>query len=449
MGEGLAQDSVLLREYEDSFDNEEKIVNSLKLDSDSFSITVSVVNFEDLSFSNPLRNARKETYLGLTKSIEELGILTPIHVMVTESYADWLEDHEEGEEFEGFKYVLIDGFRRIYGGTKNGLKRCNAVIWDFKDKELGNRLLTPLSLILNRSQKHSWREIWGLYQILEMQSAFTPSTLEYLLQLDLGDAMRLKDIMLCDYQDVIDELLSGKKTLIQCYNMLQKYRKDEDQILNDDRKGISDVEDGEEIVIDQEEGKVLSDQEVHEILEMDDNFAGELSEDDFNELAGVNVEPDRQQVGDRHPLDPKLRAAVLSRDEYCCQASGLGKELPIELALSILQVHHLIPVHCGGMDTIDNLITLDLSSHTLVHVIERNDGKLGMSKEEFDKLPDDRKEYLKRVMQIARYAVEANRRLGRSRKDVKKDADESTRFKMPGVVQKENMEAIKKAGKES
>ena len=74
MDEGLAQDSVLLREYEDSFDNEEKIVNSLKLDSDSFSITVSVVNFEDLSFSNPLRTARKETYLGLTKSIEELGI---------------------------------------------------------------------------------------------------------------------------------------------------------------------------------------------------------------------------------------------------------------------------------------------------------------------------------------------------------------------------------------
>lgn len=447
MDEGLAQDSVLLREYEDSFDNEEKIVNSLKLDSDSFSITVSVINFEDLSFSNPLRTARKETYLGLTKSIEELGILTPIHVMVTESYADWLEDHEEGEEFEGFKYVLIDGFRRIYGGTKNGLKRCNAVIWDFKDKELGNRLLTSLSLILNRNQKHSWREIWGLYQILEMQSAFTPSTLEYLLQLDLGDAMRLKDIMLCDYQDVIDELLSGKKTLIQCYNMLQKYRKDEDQILNDDRKGISDVEDGEEIVIDQEEGKVLSDQEVHEILEMDDNFAGELSEDDFNELAGVNVEPDRQQVGDRHPLDPKLRAAVLERDGYCCQVSGLGKELPIELALAVLHVHHLVPVYLNGPDTIENLITLDMSSHTLVHVIERNDGRLGMSKEEFDKLPSERQEYLKRVMRVARYAVEARRRSGKSKKDIKKDSEDAARFKMPGIEQRENISAIKEAKK--
>jgi 5-methylcytosine-specific restriction protein A len=407
-----------------------------------------VVYFDDLSFSNPLKKSRKETYLGLTKSIEELGILTPIHVMVTETYSDWLsEEHEKGEEFDGFKYVVIDGFRRVYGGVKNGLKRCNAIIWDFKDKDLGNKLLTPLSLILNRNQKHSWTEIWGLYQILEMQSAFTPSTLEYLLQLELGDAMRLKDIMLCDYDDVKKELLEGKKTLLQCYNMLQKYRKDEDQILNDDKKGISEVEDGEEIINKEpEESKVLSDQEVHEILEMDDTFNGELSEDDFNELAGTDVPDEGQKVGDRHPLDPKLRAAVLTRDGYCCQASGMGKELPIELALSILHVHHLVPVHCGGKDILDNLITLDLSSHTLVHVIERNNGKLGMSKEEFDGLPKDRQEYLKKVMQIARYAVEANRRVGRSREEIKKDADASSRFKMPGIEQHENMSALKEAG---
>lgn len=449
MDEGLSKDSKLLREYENSFDNEEKIVNSLKLDADSFSIAPGIVYFEELSFSNPLKKARKETYLGLTKSIEELGILTPIHVMVTESYSDWLEDHEEGETFEGFKYVVIDGFRRVYGGVKNGLKRCNAIVWDFKDKDLGNRLLTSLSLILNRSQRHSWTEIWGLYQILEMQSAFTPSTLEYLLQLDLGDAMRLKDIMLCDYQDVKDELLGGKKTLIQCYNMLQKYRKDEDQILNDDRKGISAVEDGEEIVNKEpEEGQVLSDQEVHEILEMDDNFSGELSEEDFNELSGADVAPDRQKVGDRHPLDPKLRAAVLERDGYCCQASGIGKELPIELALSVLHVHHLVPVYLSGPDSIENLITLDMTSHTLVHVIERNDGRLGMSKEEFDKLPEERQEYLKKVMKIARYAVEARRRSGKSKKDIRKDSEDSARFKMPGIVQRENINAIKEANQE-
>ena len=247
-----------------------------------------------------------------------------------------------------------------------------------------------------------------------MQAGFTPNTLEYLLQLDLGDAMRLKDIMLCKYDDIKDELFQGKKTLIQCYNMLQKYRKDEDQLLNDDKTGISDVEDGEEIVVDSDEREALSDQEVREILEMDSEFSGELSEEDFNELTGADIEPDRQKVGERHPLDPKLRAAVLTRDGYCCQASGVGEGLPIELALSVLQVHHLVPVHCGGTDEMDNLITLDLSSHTLVHMIERNDGRLGMSKEDFDKLSDDRKEYLKKVLKIARYAVDANRRMGRS-----------------------------------
>lgn len=446
MDEGLMKDPKLLREYEGAFDNEEKIVNFLKLDSGKFSIELGVVYFDDLSFSNPLKMARKETYIGLTKSIEELGILEPIHVMVTESYGEWLdESHKEDEVFEGTKYVVIDGFRRIYGGVKNGLKRCNAVIWDFEDREMGNRLLNPISLILNKRQKHSWKEIWGLYQILEMQAGFTPNTLEYLLQLDLGDAMRLKDIMLCKYDDIKDDLFQGKKTLIQCYNMLQKYRKDEDQLLNDDKTGISDVEDGEEIVVDSDEREALSDQEVREILEMDSEFSGELSEEDFNELTGADIEPDRQKVGERHPLDPKLRAAVLTRDGYCCQASGVGEGLPIELALSVLQVHHLVPVHCGGTDEMDNLITLDLSSHTLVHMIERNDGRLGMSKEDFDKLSDDRKEYLKKVLKIARYAVEANRRMGRSKKDIKKSADDSIRFKMPGVVQKENMEALKSA----
>lgn len=440
MEEGLLKNQKLLSEYEEVFDNEEKIVNSLQIDAESFVLSSGVVSFKNLSFSNPLKKSRKETYLGLAKSIEELGILTPIHVMVTEGYSDWLESGGEGI-YEGFQYVVIDGFRRIYSGLKSGLNRCNAIIWDFQDKELGNRLLVPLSLLLNRTQSHSWGEIWHLLQVLEDQSALSPGALEYLLQLEPGDSMKLKDVMYCDYQDVKDELLTGKKNLAQCYSMLQKYRKEEDKLAIEDRKGITQVEAGEEIA-DKEEKRVLSDQEVHDILEMEDSFSGELSEGDFDELAGNNVADERQTVGERHPLDPKLRAAVLTRDEYCCQASGMGKELPIELALSILNVHHLIPVHCGGTDTMENLITLDLSSHTLVHIIERNDGKLGMKKEEFDSLPADRQLYLKRIMQIARYAVEANRRTGKSRKEVKKKAMEGTSFKMPGLVQKENMEAL-------
>ena len=440
----LKKNPDLLAEYEETFTNEERISNALNLKQSSFVLQHGEVNFDDLSFTEPIKKSRRETYLGMTTSIKELGILTPIHVMVTESYADWL-DGDMKEEFVGFKYVVIDGFRRVYGGIKNNITSCRAVIWEFEDKDLGSQLITALSRLLNKVQNHSWSEVWYLYQILELQTSMTPGTLEYLLSLESGDAMRLKDIMLSDYPEVRDELLSNKKTLSQCYNMLQKLRKEEDQIMIDDTRGISEVDSAEDIV-DKENKGTLSDNEVMEILDMIDDFSGDLTDEDFDELAGNNLDDERQRVGERHPLDPALRAAVLARDEYCCQVSGRGKGLPADVALAILNVHHLIPVHAGGTDSIDNLITISLDAHTLVHIIERRNGKLGMSKDDFDKLSPDEQEYFKRVMRIARVAVEANRRVGNSKEKIKKATSDNMRFKMPGAVLKENMDAVNNSG---
>ena len=439
MTDDMRANPKLEAEYENTFDSEEKVVNALKITKEDFTIDLGVVDFDSLLISDPMKKGRKETYLGLSTSIAELGIINPVQVMITEGYANWVEEHPD-EEFEGYKYVLLDGFRRVWGGYKNGLKRCNAVIWDFKDKDKGNELFTVLSLVVNKNQKRSWGEIWYLYQILEVQSALTPGTLEYLLQLEPGDAMKLKDIMSCEYADVKEDLLSNKKTITQAYNMLQKYRKEEDQLLKEDNKGIAELEQADG-VIEKAGDEVLSNEEVGKILEMEDDFDGELSEDDFDELMGNNIEDERQTVGERHPLDPALRAAVLQRDGYCCQISGVGKGLPANIALAILNVHHKVPVHCGGTDTMDNLITVSLDAHTLIHVIERNMGKLGMSKDDFDKLEEKDQVFIKGVMKIARIAVEANRRMGKTREQVKKEAH-VPRFQMPGIVQKQNMEAI-------
>ena len=78
------------------------------------------------------------------------------------------------------------------------------------------------------SRKHSWKEIWDLYRILELQHSLTPGVLEYLLQLEGGDAMKLKDVMLCDYEEVKAALMNNEKNLEACYKMLQKLRKEED-----------------------------------------------------------------------------------------------------------------------------------------------------------------------------------------------------------------------------
>lgn len=432
----------LMKEYDEVFTSEEKVSNALNIEKGSFSLKYGSVKLDDISFTNPIKNSRKETYLGLTTSVSELGILTPIHVMVTEGYADWLDGSRE-EKFNGYKYIAIDGFRRVYAGLKNNIAECQAVIWEFEDKDLGSQMTTVLSRVLNKVQSHSWSEVWDLYGILELQTSMTPGTLEYLLCLESGDAMKLKDIMLCDYPEVIDELMSNKKTLSQCYNMLQKLRKEEDQLMMDDTRGISEVEQAEEIVgKDSEDKNTLSDDEVHEILEMGDQFNGDLTDEDFDALMGNDLADERQKVGERHPLDPALRAAVLARDEYCCQVSGIGKGLPAEVALAILNVHHKIPVHAGGTDTMDNLITVSLDVHTLIHIIERRGGKLGMKKEDFDALDTDTQAYLKGVMKIARIAVEANKRCGNSAEKIKKATSDSIRFKMPGTDLKENMDAV-------
>lgn len=430
----------------DVSDNDMSLASALSLDKGSFAITVDTVSISDIVIPSSIKDSRKETYLGLTRSVEELGVLSPIHIMILEGYAEYVEENGNDEGYEGPKYLLLDGLRRVFALKKNGLSRVNAVIYDFKDRDKASDIVNILSLILNKNQRKSWAEVWYLYQVIESQSALTPGNVEYLLQLEPGYAMKLKEIMSRkqEFPEPAEELLANKKTLQQCYNMLNKLMKEQDQLAKEDVSGVSDIEEADGIV-NEGDGNKLSDAEVKEILDMEDSFDGELSEEDFDELMGNNLADDRQTVGDRHPLDPALRAAVLQRDGYCCQITGRGKGLPTPIALGILNVHHKIPVHCGGTDSMDNLITVCLDAHTLIHIVERNMGKLGMSKEQFDALDEEEKTFITGVMKIARIAVEANKRMGRSREQVRKDTSDSIRFKMPGAVQKENMEAVAKA----
>lgn len=422
-------------------DSEDKVADFLSVSKDDFTISYGVIEFGSLLIPNPVKKDRAETYLGLSKSIGEIGIVTPIHVMISEGYSEYVEEYGTEEGFEGYKYILIDGFRRVWAGYKNGLSRAYAVIWDFKDKDRGADLAFVLSRLVNKTGKHNWGEIWYMYQLLESQAAMTAGTLEYLLQLEPGDAMKLKDIMQCEYQDIIADLLSNKKTLQQSYSALQKARKEEDVLRKEDAKGIAKMEQAEGI-IDSSKGSVLSNEEVNKILEMQDDFSGDLSAEDFDELMGNDIPDEVQNVGDRHPLDPALRAAVLQRDGFCCAITGRGKGLPANIALSILNVHHKVPVHCGGPDTMDNLITVCLDAHTLIHIIERNNGKLGMSQEQFESLPEDEKVFITGVMKVARIAVEANRKLGHTREEVRSATEKDVKFQMPGRVQRENMEAL-------
>ena len=414
------------------------------------SMRMGYVKLADIGQCAPVKKSRNTTCKGLTKSVGELSILSPLHVMVSESYQNWLDDGKEELDFPGVRYILLDGFRRVYAGLRNGVLEAPAVIWDFRDKKKGNDLSLILYLLLNKTERHSWSEVWDLFQIIEQKTVLTPNNLEYLLQLESGDSMKLKDIMLSDYPEVKEDLMSNKKTLAQAYNALQKLRKEEDRLSIEDSKGISDVEEAEDIILQEDEKpdskRDLSDEEVREILEMNSDFSGDLSDDDFNEMVGADIADPRQTPGDRHPLDPALRAAVLVRDGYCCQVTHAGEGLPMELALSILNVHHKISVANGGPDTLENLITVSLDTHTLIHIIIRNGGKLNMKREDFDALPESKREELKKIISIARLDLEAGRRRGKTLEDFKKDNPHPSAFEMPGAVQSRNMKAIQEHG---
>lgn len=433
-----------------SADNDDSIASVMELNKGNFKIDMGAINISDIVIPTPIKDSRKETYLGLMRSVEELGVLVPIQVMVSEGFAEYVEEEGTEEGYEGPKYVLLDGLRRIFALKKNGLDRVNAVIYDFDDKDKGSDMINIISSILNKTQRKSWSEIWYMYQVLEGQSALTPGNIEYLLQLEPGDAMRLKEIMTRkdEFPEPAEDLLSKKKTLQQAYNMLNKLMKEQDQLAKEDISGVSDIDETEGVVNEEGSDNKLSDDEVKEILDMEDSFDGDLSEEDFDELMGNNLPDDRQTVGDRHPLDPALKAATLLRDGYCCQACGAGKGYPMKYALSFLQSHHKISVANSGVDTEENIVTLCQNCHTTVHTLLKSGMKFGISKEDFDKLPESTKNTMKTVMRIAKVDWEAGRRLGKNRDDFRKDNINSSKFKMPGTDLSENMRAIQQ-GKEA
>ena len=349
MNEEFLENEELAAEYDEVFDDEERVSHAMKLTKENFTIDTGVIDFDDLLIPDPIKNSRKETYLGLSTSIGEMGILSPIHVSITESYADWVDSGSEGE-FDGYKYILIDGFRRVWGGFKNGLTRCNAIIWDFKDKDKGADVSLVLSMVLNKNQEHSWMEIWDLYKILMAQSPLSESTLDYLLHLDNGDSTKLKSIMenADRFPEPREDLLARKKTLQQAFNMLEKMRKEVDKLTEEDNQGISDIEQADGVVEQANGNRVLSDEDVKELLEMDGGDI-ELSEDDFDAM--LQVEVDQQRVRERHPLDPALKAETMLRDGYQCTCCSGGKYLPMRYKMGILQSHHKISVANSGKDT--------------------------------------------------------------------------------------------------
>lgn len=419
-------DEELQIEYDSTFDEEDRMCHLLKISSDSFKRENHTIKLKEIGLSAPTKMGRQKTMIGLSKSVAELGVVKPIDVILI----------NDSPEEDDYRYLLLDGLRRMYGALRNNMQEIDAIVWVFNDLEKAKEIALPLSLYLNKTQKHQWSEIWDLYQVLEETVVgITPANLESLLQLEAGEAMKLKDVMLSGYSEVTDALFNGDKTLDACYKMLQKLRKEENALEREDKMGISDISEDAGEIANSDNQERLSDQDVMELLEMVDTMKDlDVSDADFSELNTGMLDETHQKVGEREPVDPAIRQGTFQRDKYRCRCCGTGGVA----FLSTLVYHHIIPVHCSGADSIENGLTLCDACHITLHCAEKSGGKLPMTREQFEEYDERDQLRIKEILKYAKIAVEAAKRQGKTKEEIRTEATKSARHRMPGENWKEN-----------
>lgn len=418
-------------EYEASFDGAEKLEHQLMKIKSKLDISLKKIDIDNIVTSNFKKVARVDTLIGLKGIVGEWGVVSPIHVLALE--------HEN-------MYVLLDGLRRVFASLRNGQKEIYAMVWDFEDKTEGKEMANVISLMINRSQHFSPKEMWEQMQILEETNNASPGLIEFLLQMNAGDAMKLKDIMLAsklDFAEIQASLMEGALTIDGAYKKLCNERKKLDKLAMEDSMsieentlGIGSVDGLDDVEPDDQQK--LGVEEVREMLELDTDDLGEASLEDLNmsdEVRGNVV----QDVKDRKPLDKELRQGVLMRDEFKCKCCGVGGT---EAYLGILAVHHIIPVYLNGPDIKDNLVSLCVNCHVMLH--EYVQGKMHVDLNELDEKEEQR---FKNIFKYGNVAIKATKRVGMKKEDVIKADSGSTKHPMPGQNLKANKEAFESSKK--
>ena len=133
-------------EYNETFDGEDKLNHSLMHIKSKITVRPAVLDIDSIIVSNFKKVGRENTVIGLAGVVGEWGVVSPIHVIA-------LEDDD--------CYLLADGLRRVFAAIRNGLKTIPAMIWDFSDKQEGKDCANIISLMVNRSQRFTPKEMWS------------------------------------------------------------------------------------------------------------------------------------------------------------------------------------------------------------------------------------------------------------------------------------------------
>ena len=400
-----------------------------------------------------------ESLDGLKNSMQQNGMLVPILLVESDAYR---KNKNTEEVFStGPKYWLVDGLRRLHAHNMlHGKKDFLAIVRSY-DADV-EHLLPQIIRRVQTTRPMNVLEKYATAKILLAQEGLTLEAVEFLCELSIGDYTRLQAILEAPekHSEAREKLLEGKldkSAIAAAYNILVKLQKEEElseldkstgdteeaieakRDSGDEEEGMSSVESLESLGMifpeTPEEAK-----EYNDLNESFQNAAEETSSDDTPVDSRHAKRDELQKVGDRKLLDPALKAEVVERDGHQCR--GCGVHLTGFYASANREIHHTFQVanqleesrdSIGKADyvftTVDSngetinhagqediLVTFCKNCHSLTHVLHCSGGKIGISKEEFEKYEPWQKEQLKKCLyfsKILQYAQDKSGRKGR------------------------------------
>ena len=368
------EDGALVNDLDFHSDEEEPILDKGAFINDTGNIVVQeasddvengfeivYLNIENIGITQRIR--KMQSVDDLVTSIQSTGLLKPLMVAPTAT--------------EGL-YVLLDGFRRIQACARAGKTRVPCIV--------NNKVNTPeipiLEAMYNHFRRYSIKEQIDYIEYLETQQGIlNPAMIEYLLQMNSGDYTKLKDVLNDGDPDIVVKLYEGAYDIATAFKKLEQRRKKETLEERENKKAAKVYDDEEESGADkiqgsgeEADGDALTEEQIQSLAISADTLDDDLEDTSISEMIeeDKNIEgfkPHKQKVGEREHLDPAIRKAVMTRDNSTCACCKRGGQQYVD----ILDYHHVIPVHLGGPDTVDNGIMLCVACHRMVHLYATDD----------------------------------------------------------------------------
>lgn len=364
------------------------------------------LEYVDISNIAVVKRIRKNRNVeDLVQSIRSTGLLNP--VVVAPTATDNI-------------YVLLAGYRRLLACAKVGIRSIPCIV----NTKVNTPEIPILESIYNHNKSYNIKEVIEYIEYLEEEKNIkSPSMIEYLLQMENGDYTKLKDILTDGDDDIVSRLMDGQYSIGEAFRKLEQRRKKESREEKDIKRAEQAYEDTKETGAEAIEGsgeqsidgEELTEEEIKSLAIM----AGDIDNDDMSLEEAIEegsqidgYEPNQQSYTDRKPLDPALRKAVLARDNNtckCCDVSG-------QEYIDVFDVHHIIEVYLGGSDAIENLITVCVRCHRLIHLYSRGD----LHMRPIEQMGEDEQKQFRRIVKLGNIIRKGLAMKGMKREDLKK-----------------------------